>query len=512
VLADDGSDVPLVLSPPLTAPANTSVDLVLAADIADTAALGGFRIQVRPPPSFEARDASSRDTVRVALASSPLQGPPVTIEAAATRVLVRGTPLFPSTSIAGQRDVPAFRVALIHAAPPGTARLELDSVAVTLRDETRAPLAPGLYLARLRLVRDGVEVANLTGLPTSTAPVVMPLGGGLLEPGDSAVVTLFADLSPSAPIAFLELSAPAAGIATSDANTGAPAATQPAPGAELPVVSGLTRVSTPARDLVAGWASRMPAALATDGRAVTFASLTLTNPAPAGSGAIVVDRIRLRASDVARNDIALGAAAAAVLATVNGSPWARRDSLASDSTTATLIAPQPLVVDASSSVTLDLALVPRDRPAVTALRVGIDATGVGVVQPGSALLAVQVTPESGRSFPFWTESGSFTPASLDASWGNFPNPFAAGREATAFVYYLAQEASVTLRIWTPTGERVATLIAGDPRAPGLHQDDLWDGRNGRGDVVRNGVYVAELSVRYADGSGDRVRRKVAVVR
>jgi len=31
-------------------------------------------------------------------------------------------------------------------------------------------------------------------------------------------------------------------------------------------------------------------------------------------------------------------------------------------------------------------------------------------------------------------------------------------------------------------------------------------------VVRNGVYIAELTVAYADGSRDRVRRKVAVVR
>ncbi|MGE5177646.1 MAG: DNRLRE domain-containing protein [Bacteroidota bacterium] len=512
VLASDGPDVPLVLSPPLTVPANAPVDLFLSADVADTAALGSYRILVRPPPSFEARDASSRDTVRVAFATSPLLGPAITVEGAATRVLVRGAPLFPSTSIAGQRDVPAFRMALIHAAPPGTARLELDSLSVTLRDEARAPLAPGLYVARLRLVRDGTEVANLTGLPTSATPVVMPLGGAFLEPGDSAVVTLLADLSPSAPVAFLELSTPGAGIGTSDANTGAPAVAQPAPGAELPVVSGLTRVSTPARDLVAGWRSRMPAALATDGRPVDVASLVLENPAPAGSGAIVVDRIRLRASDPAGKDVALGAAAASVIATQNGSVWARRDSLASDSTAATLVASTPLVIDAASAVTLDLALVPRDRPGVAALRVGIDAGGIGVVQPGSALLTVQVTPESGRSFPFWTESGSFTPASLEASWGNFPNPFAAGREATAFVYYLAQQASVTLRIWTPTGERVATLADGVARAPGLHQDDLWDGRNGRGDVVRNGVYVAELSVHYADGSGGRVRRKVAVVR
>ena len=94
----------------------------------------------------------------------------------------------------------------------------------------------------------------------------------------------------------------------------------------------------------------------------------------------------------------------------------------------------------------------------------------------------------------------------------FPNPFAAGREVTTFVYALQRAGAVTLRIYTPRGERVITLLEGEPRPAGLHQWDRWDGRNGRGFVVRNGVYIAELSVRFDDGKQERVREKVAVVR
>ena len=39
-----------------------------------------------------------------------------------------------------------------------------------------------------------------------------------------------------------------------------------------------------------------------------------------------------------------------------------------------------------------------------------------------------------------------------------------------------------------------------------------DGRNGVGATVYNGVYVAELNVRFDDGASQQVRRKVAVVR
>ena len=119
---------------------------------------------------------------------------------------------------------------------------------------------------------------------------------------------------------------------------------------------------------------------------------------------------------------------------------------------------------------------------------------------------------SGQAFPLWSEAGNFGATSLVASYSNFPNPFAAGREATTFVYYLRAPARVSLRLLTPAGAGVATLLDDAPRPAGLHQDDRWDGRNGRGDAVRNGVYVAELTVRYDAGGTDHTFRKVAVVR
>jgi hypothetical protein len=71
---------------------------------------------------------------------------------------------------------------------------------------------------------------------------------------------------------------------------------------------------------------------------------------------------------------------------------------------------------------------------------------------------------------------------------------------------------VTLRLWSARGERVIGLLDDAPRATGLHQEDVWDGRNGRGLLVTNGVYVAELIVRLDDGTHRRLIRKVAVVR
>ena len=59
---------------------------------------------------------------------------------------------------------------------------------------------------------------------------------------------------------------------------------------------------------------------------------------------------------------------------------------------------------------------------------------------------------------------------------------------------------------------MTTLLENKSLAPGLYQDFVWDGRNGKGQVVRNGVYLAELKVQFESGGSERLLRKVAVVR
>jgi hypothetical protein len=157
-------------------------------------------------------------------------------------------------------------------------------------------------------------------------------------------------------------------------------------------------------------------------------------------------------------------------------------------------------------------MVTRKDAEPSGFRLGVDQAGIGVMQPSSALLAVNVQPAAGQSFPMWSNAAGLTPSTLSGSYSNFPNPFAAGREATTFVYYLPAGARVSIRIFTPHGENVATVFENAPRALGLHQADRWDGRNGHGQPVYNGVYVAELEVRYDDGTSDRLLRKLAVVR
>jgi hypothetical protein len=256
----------------------------------------------------------------------------------------------------------------------------------------------------------------------------------------------------------------------------------------------------------------MAAAFAADGRSLTAGLLTLTNLDQPGAGAIQVDHLTLRAGDRAFAPLAVGAGAARLEAWVGGAKWAESGSLALDSLTASLFSSAPLSVGPGETTRVEIRVVARSAGGPSGYRLGVDQAGIGVVQPSSALLAINVQPLAGQEFPMWSEAAGLTASTLQGSYSNFPNPFAAGREATTFVYYLPSPARVSIRILTPHGESVATLFENAPRAIGLHQDDRWDGRNGRGQPVYNGVYVAELEVRYDDGSGARLLRKLGVVR
>src|SRR5258705_12432106 len=109
-----------------------------------------------------------------------------------------------------------------------------------------------------------------------------------------------------------------AGIAASDVDRGTPVPPLAERGFELPLASGLCRLEPPPRQLLASFTSRMPAALAPDGRQVTAATLTLSNTAQAGADSILVDHLTLRGADRAGSPLPTGSASSQGEVLVNG--------------------------------------------------------------------------------------------------------------------------------------------------------------------------------------------------
>ena len=508
----DGSSFSVLLSPLLSVPVETPTSILVEADLATQAAIGRFRLALADSSQFDARDANTGAPVPVIYAADPLSGSAFTVEAAADSMLARCVPELPSSTPVGQIDVAAMTVVMRHPGDSETAPIRCDSLRVQCRGAANQPLAPGTFVDRVRVMRGGVEVGGTTNLPLSGGEFTIPLNGVALPPGSSDSLGIRFDVEATAPAALFQMSITAAGVFAVDANLGVPVEVAADSGAAFPLSSGLTQFESPARELAAAFESAMPAVLVADGSEVTVATVSLRNTAAASANDIAVDRLQLRAADNEYFEVPLGAFAERAQAYVGDTLWAESASLDPTAVTAWLVAPDTLRIAPGAPIDVEVRLILRGATEITSARVGCAAPDVGVVQPESALLSVSVTAESGQTFPFWTATGNFSPRSLAESYANFPNPFAAGRDETTFVFYLPQEGRVSLKVFTVRGESVVTLLDQTTFAPGLRQTEIWDGRNGRGQVVVNGVYLAELTVSFADGTSERLLRKVAVVR
>ncbi|MDD4857160.1 MAG: hypothetical protein PHD74_03540 [Candidatus Krumholzibacteria bacterium] len=81
---------------------------------------------------------------------------------------------------------------------------------------------------------------------------------------------------------------------------------------------------------------------------------------------------------------------------------------------------------------------------------------------------------------------------------NYPNPFRAGSELTKICYFLNRDSNVSIRIFDLGGNLVKSMTIGSGEAGGAGtpggtwHEISWDGRNERGDIVRNGVYMCKI--------------------
>jgi flagellar hook assembly protein FlgD len=76
---------------------------------------------------------------------------------------------------------------------------------------------------------------------------------------------------------------------------------------------------------------------------------------------------------------------------------------------------------------------------------------------------------------------------------NVPNPFVVSVTGqTTIGFNLASAENVTLRVFDVLGHEIRTLIAGEGRTAGYNTVQ-WDGRDGSGNVVGDGLYYYQLT-------------------
>jgi hypothetical protein len=97
---------------------------------------------------------------------------------------------------------------------------------------------------------------------------------------------------------------------------------------------------------------------------------------------------------------------------------------------------------------------------------------------------------------------------------NYPNPFHPPQQATTIAYKLDGDATVTLRIFTQSGDLVLRRTFDRGATGGVQGLNTWawDGRNGDGSVVASGGYIVLIEAQGTGETMHTIRRKVAVVR
>ncbi len=112
------------------------------------------------------------------------------------------------------------------------------------------------------------------------------------------------------------------------------------------------------------------------------------------------------------------------------------------------------------------------------------------------------------------ETALVDPTAPGGTVTNYPNPFHPAEAPTTIAYKLADDAAVSLTIYTLTGD----LVLREHFAQGSFGGTVglnevqWDGRNGKGDFVSSGGYILVIEANSEGETLHVMRRKLAVVR
>ena len=113
------------------------------------------------------------------------------------------------------------------------------------------------------------------------------------------------------------------------------------------------------------------------------------------------------------------------------------------------------------------------------------------------------------------ESKAFTVISKNPEEGffNYPNPFGRQYPYTSIQFVLENASDVQIRIFTLLGEAVWSRSLPGLSA-GLYENLVrWDGKNGRGYQVLNGVYLCTIEIRPTNGQPNkRYITKIAYIK
>ena len=509
-------DVPLAgnvvaanLNTPLVITPGSPADIDVIIDTRVVPQVENFVFSIEDETALVARDINSGQLITVAAdvgTSFPIHSNTIAFETPATSLLVDYNDRLPSAVLPLTADVPVMDVTFTHPDSAAAAVL-IDSLAFEFIDSDDNPVFPGDYFSRLYVVNgiDTVAVnTTLSGvLPFAGVNLPSPLA---VTAGGSEQIAVVLDAKDFFAPVDLRIRLDQTSVIAIDANAGSRLFGLSGP---FPFVAGPASLQIPASLVQCTMDSQLPSNVAAAAVSLGAFDLLVENSNPAGHTPAQLTRLRVAVEDAKGNAMPPDGILTAATLNVGGTEVA--SGQLGPSEILFDVNPGDLVIASATSATITINVSVNGGAAGRTFRFLVrDAASTEMVDAVTGA-PIPVTVADGQ-YPLQTNLTTVLGSNVDDGFTNYPNPFAAGREVTRITYFVDQPSTVSLDLYTIWGAHVATLFEDKSVQTGLHQDIAWDGRNGEGNVVNNGVYYLVLRVKGADGHVTTVKRKAGVVR
>jgi hypothetical protein len=421
-------------------------------------------------------------------------------------VAIDGAALLPPVVVAGTDGIEAMMVILQHNGDPGESSSMSSAVTLRILDQGGQGLLPDGIFNRIVVETGGDTLAAEYITADHTSNVYLPFSQPILTaPGEGDTIGVLIDLEPSAESGFFQIHVNETGLDITDATDGSDNIDLIG---EFPLTSGMSSIVLPVEDAEFKADAELPDNIIS-GEEVTVFDLHFKRN-DGFNGSFV--RVQSLVLDVLDGDDEL-TDPIDVIETIRFENDTDEIAVTFEVQDGRLhvVFVDTVAFDAAEDLHVAMRIQTTEQPQVPMFSIRInespDVSCIDQTSGGS----VTVHPVAGTDFPYNSGRASFMVRDLQRSFVNYPNPFVVGSEKTKIAFYMPGDGTVTMRVFTVTGRLVKTLLNSDFRRTGSHEDVFWDGRNGEGDTVINGVYYLLLEATVG-GREHVFKRKVSALR
>ncbi len=477
-----------------------------------TTAVSSFTIELNSAQDLDALYLYTLNPVPKTAAppqTFPLRSNVYQIGFTATSLQVYHTPVMAQDEVViqGQPNVNPLNFTFINPGDTQTSRVDVTHLTLTLTDQSGNTLSPASMFSRVAIAGN-VNYGELTSLPDSSGAIIIPMNISYIPVAvyHPVTVSVVADILPTAAGSGFILSLQSSiSVLAQDSNRQIPVTISQAYASDsFPMSSHTIRIAS---SFSITSQSLAPPTLYPN-QSQDVLSLTITHPGPSTTGPLEITGITITASDREDQPVNLGDQIKTLwITTGQGAILAMQPVT---TTGASCFIPMPAYnLQPNTSVTLIVRLLGQAQFTASTLKVSVrQSDDLAVRLPQDPTRSIYI----GATWPLVCSAMSLGGGEGTLYLSNYPNPFAAGYQQTSIAFYLKQSCTVSIKLFTLTGDQVRTLVNNEFRSAGEHQL-TWDGRTRSGQAVKNGVYLLRLEA-LPVASGDKMiqLRKIAVVK